>query len=71
MMLCFLGAFYTLGIAIAKLAGAFEANPQLGTGLGLGALVFVPFWFGLYFMWNEKRVVDGANDNLTGCYIGS
>jgi hypothetical protein len=70
MTLCFLGAFYTLGIAIAKLAGAFEANPQLGTGLGLGALAFVPFWFGLYFMWNEKRVVDGANDNLTGCYIG-
>lgn len=21
-------------------------------------------------MWNEKRVVDGANDNLTGCYMG-
>ena len=21
-------------------------------------------------MWNEKRIVDGANDNLTGCYIG-
>ena len=21
-------------------------------------------------MWNKKRVVDGANDNLSGCYIG-
>ena len=21
-------------------------------------------------MWNENRVVDGANDNLTGCYMG-
>ena len=70
MMVCFLGAFYTLGLAIAKLAGAFDSNPDLALKLGLAALVFVPFWFGLYFMWNEKRVVDGANDNLSGCYIG-
>ena len=33
-------------------------------------LVFVPFMFGLYKMWNKKRVVDGANDNLSGCYMG-
>ncbi len=70
MMVCFLGAFYTLGIAIAKLAGAFDNNPDLALKLGLVALVFAPFWFGLYFMWNKKRVVDGANDNLTGCYMG-
>ena len=68
MMLCFVGAFYTLGISIARLAGALET--ELATKLGLGALVFVPFWFGLYFMWNSKSVVDGANDNLTGCYMG-
>ena len=70
MMVCFVGAFYTLGLAIAKLAGAFDANPDLARKLGLIGLVFVPFWFGLYFMWNKKRVVDGANDNLSGCYIG-
>ena len=68
MMVCFLGAFYTLGIAIAKLAGVIPET--LETKLGLVALVFVPFWFGLYFMWNKKRVVDGANDNLSGCYMG-
>lgn len=68
MMLCFAGAFYTLGIAIAKLAGVLEGG--LATKLGLIGLVFAPFWFGLYFMWNKKRVVDGANDNLSGCYIG-
>ncbi len=33
-------------------------------------LIFVPFLIGLYWMWNEKRVVDGANDNLSGCYMG-
>ena len=68
MIVCFIGAFYTLGISIARLAGAFE--PELAKKLGLIALVFVPFWFGLYFMWNSKKVVDGANDNLSGCYIG-
>ncbi len=24
----------------------------------------------LYFMWDERNIVDGANDNLTGCYMG-
>ncbi len=67
MIVCFIGAFYTLGIAIAKLAGIGD---DLALKLGLGALAFVPFWFGLYFMWNRKKIVDGANDNLTGCYMG-
>lgn len=70
MMVCFLGAFYTIGIAIASVAGAFDGNPELGTKLGLWGLVFTPFWFGLYFMWNRNKIVDGANDNLSGCYIG-
>ena len=21
-------------------------------------------------MWNKNRIVDGANDNLSGCYMG-
>ena len=37
---------------------------------GLWGLLFVPFMIGLYFMVNYRRVVDGANDNLTGCYVG-
>ena len=36
----------------------------------LWGLLFVPFWIGLYFLWNRNRIVDGANDNLTGCYMG-
>lgn len=67
MIVCFIGAFYMLGIAIASVAGI---NEDIALKLGLGALVFVPFWFGLYFLWNEKSIVDGANDNLSGCYIG-
>lgn len=64
---CFIGAFYMLGISIASLAGI---NEDLALKLGLGTLAFVPFWFALYFMWNRKKIVDGANDNLTGCYMG-
>ena len=70
MIVCFIGALYLLAISIANVAGAFDANPDLALKLGLVNIAFVPFWFGLYFMWNKKRVVDGANDNLTGCYMG-
>lgn len=37
---------------------------------GFAMLIFVPFLFGLYFMWDERTIVDGANDNLSGCYMG-
>ncbi len=68
MIVCFLGAFYLLGISIARAANLIES--ALATKLGLAALIFVPFWIGLYFMWNENKTVDGANDNLSGCYMG-
>lgn len=68
MITCFIGAFYLLAIAILKIAGVLDG--ALATKLGLATLVFVPFWFGLYFMWNRNKIVDGANDNLSGCYIG-
>ncbi|MFA6865995.1 MAG: M20/M25/M40 family metallo-hydrolase [Clostridia bacterium] len=29
-------------------------------------IIFAPFYFGLYYMCNFKKVVPGANDNLTG-----
>lgn len=38
--------------------------------VGIACLMFVPCIFGLYFMWDEHTIVDGANDNLTGCYMG-
>ena len=36
----------------------------------LWGLVTVPFVLLLFFMVNKNRVVDGANDNLSGCYMG-
>ena len=68
MMACFLGAFYLLAVSILKLTGVLAGD--LAFKLGLVTIAFAPFWFGLYFMWNKKRIVDGANDNLSGCYIG-
>ena len=66
-IICGVGALYLIVISAIRLA-----NPDASyvKTLGLIALVFVPFWIGLYFMWNKKRVVDGANDNLSGCYMG-
>ena len=70
----FAGLFYTMGISIASMVhnGSLFGGPAnlLFTKLGVGALAFVPFLIGLYFMWNEHHIVDGANDNLTGCEMG-
>ncbi|MCQ2602662.1 MAG: M28 family peptidase, partial [Clostridia bacterium] len=37
--------------------------------VGVASLIFVPFEIGMYFMWDENTIVDGANDNLTACLI--
>ena len=66
------GLFYYMILAIISL---FKGNALhcVNGGLlkaALWGLIFVPFLIGLYFLWNPKHVVDGANDNLTGCYMG-
>lgn len=38
--------------------------------IGIAILVMVPCLVGMYFMWDENTITDGANDNLTGCYMG-
>lgn len=73
-ILCGVGAIYYLVISIMAIVkyGAIGAITP-GTTLfkmALGGLIFVPFLIGLYWMWNKNRVVDGANDNLSGCYMG-
>ena len=66
-ILCAVGAIYYLVISVLLAKnGATDTIMKLG----LWGLLFVPFLVGLYFMWNKKRVVDGANDNLSGCYMG-
>lgn len=67
-IICGVGALYFIVISILSLAGAVAH--ETAKTLGLIGLIFTPFWFGLYFMWNKKMIVDGANDNLSGCYMG-
>lgn len=69
----FLGAFYYLALALIQIIkNGFSGISHEGLlfKLALGGLAFVPFLIGLYFMVNYRRVVDGANDNLSGCYMG-
>ncbi|MGN1420189.1 MAG: M28 family metallopeptidase [Eubacterium sp.] len=73
-VICGIGAVYYLVISIIAIVkyGAIGAITP-GTTLfkmALWGLIFVPFLIGLYWMWNKNRVVDGANDNLSGCYMG-
>ena len=68
------GALYFLVLSIIQMASTGSVFGGLEAGslktAALWGLIFVPFLIGLYFMWNKKRIVDGANDNLSGCYMG-
>lgn len=77
-LISILGAFYILGLCIAAVVKyGIGFNPLSPVGpdpalfwCGAAAIVFIPFLVGMYFMWDKNTVVDGANDNLTGCYMG-
>ncbi len=69
-----LGCIYVVVLAIISIAINGVEFHLLTAGwlrtACLVSLVFIPFFIGMYFLSNERRVVDGANDNLTGCYLG-
>lgn len=71
-----LGALYILALSIIAVVnngvGVNLLDKDAGTffWLAIASLVFVPFLVGMYFMWDKKKIVDGANDNLSGCYMG-
>ncbi len=75
MVLVVVGALYYLVLSVWYiLRNGFDfanvVSDELVFKLALWGLLFVPFVIGLYFMVNYRRVVDGANDNLSGCYMG-
>ena len=69
-----IGSLYLVGTAIVKwvlVGGVGGAMPEgITLILPCVGLLFVPLWFITYFISDTKTVVDGANDNLTGCYMG-
>lgn len=72
LVISFIGVFYFFAITIVAIVNQYANVLPVNTVriLGYVCLAFVPLWIGVYFMWNEKMIVDGANDNLTGCYMG-
>ena len=62
----FIGGLFYITLSVFKLlrAGSWVHSA------GLWGLVFVPFFILMAFTYNPKRIVDGANDNLSGCFIG-
>ncbi len=74
-IICVVGALFYLVISVIYIAQngfgfhvADTSDPVVKAALW--GLFFVPFMIGLYWMVNYKRPVDGANDNLSGCYMG-
>ena len=61
-----LGVIFYMTLSICALCGAGE---WVNTAAYWGIL-FLPFFIAIFFTYNPKRVVDGANDNLSGCYMG-
>ncbi|MBQ1544577.1 MAG: M28 family peptidase [Clostridia bacterium] len=67
--------FFFLVISILRIVkhGAFGMVPDGSALLKIGiwgAVICVPLLISACFLWNERRIVDGANDNLTGCEMG-
>lgn len=73
LVLSTVGMMYMMALNITVLVRALQGNPAPLTGiwltLGIIALLFVPFFIGILCFMNWGRVVDGANDNLTGCFV--
>lgn len=72
-IICAVGAVYYIVVGILAMVqyGLFtRVDGGYLMKMMLWGLLFTPFWFGLNFLWNRKRIVDGANDNLSGCYMG-
>ena len=63
-----LGLLYTAATAAVNLK---SKNPCLKKKMALGQLAFLPAYAGLFAFTNGKKYVDGANDDLTGCYVSA
>ena len=71
-----LGLVYMFVVGIINTAMLGPVIPVMKTTMTLNLILsligffFIPWFIALCFMWNEKIIVDGANDNLSGCYMG-
>ena len=61
-----IGVLYYIALGICAIRGAGAWTQTAGRA----GLVFIPFFLLVGCTYNPFRVVDGANDNLSGCYMG-
>ena len=62
------GLLYTGATAVVNLT---SKNKKLKKAMSLGQLAFAPAYAGLFNFTNSKKYVDGANDDLSGCYVAA
>lgn len=65
-VMALLGVLFYLTLSVAFLCGA---GGWVHTA-ALWGLLFLPFYLLLAFTYDPRRIVDGANDDLTGCCLG-
>lgn len=65
-VLAVVGVCFYIALSACALCGAGGWTRTAG----LWGLAFVPFFVLVAFTYNPRRVVDGANDDLSGCYMG-
>ena len=61
-----IGVLFYISVSVCALCGA---GGWTGTAAICG-LVFVPFFLLVAITYDPRTVVDGANDDLSGCYVG-
>ena len=65
-VMALIGVVFNLVLSVCALSGA---GAWTHTAMRWGML-FLPFYIAMGFTYNPRRVVNGANDNLTGCMMG-
>lgn len=66
------GVLVVLGFCIADLVFAFMGNFEGNTVVKVFSIITIclePLFASCILFYNPKKYVEGANDNLTGCYI--
>ena len=61
-----IGVLFYMALAVCRLAGAGE---WVRTAV-LWSLAFIPFFLLVGITYDPRTIVDGANDNLSGCFMG-
>jgi len=65
-VMALLGVIFYIALSICVVCGA---GPWIRKAAFAG-IVFIPFCFAVGLTFDPRRIVDGANDNLTGCLMG-